>query len=138
MPIKLLHKTKSRARFSYEGSVDPLLLRVAIDSLSSTMITLILATGTIRNYQIIVGGCLILNFPLSFFLLRNGVTPASVYWVSIAISVLCLNLRMLMLRKTLEFPVMRYVKEPRLRVVFWPKDTPLVCVEILEPDTSNP
>lgn len=35
MPIKLLHKTKSRARFSYEGSVDPLLLRVAIDSLSN-------------------------------------------------------------------------------------------------------
>lgn len=92
------------------------LINVAIDSLSSTMITLILATGTIRNYQIIVGGCLILNFPLSFFLLRNGVTPASVYWVSIAISVLCLNLRMLMLRKTLEFPVMRYVKEVLCRV----------------------
>lgn len=37
MPIKLLHKTKSRARFSYEGSVDPLLLRVAIDSLPNVI-----------------------------------------------------------------------------------------------------
>ncbi|WP_086322421.1 heavy metal translocating P-type ATPase [Campylobacter devanensis] len=37
MPIKLLHKTKSRARFGYEGSVDPLLLRVAIDSLPNVI-----------------------------------------------------------------------------------------------------
>ena len=35
MSIRLLHKTKDRARFSYFGSVDPLLLRVAIDSLPS-------------------------------------------------------------------------------------------------------
>lgn len=33
MPIKLLHKTKNRARFSYHSSADPLLLRVAIDSI---------------------------------------------------------------------------------------------------------
>lgn len=37
MPIKLLHKTKSRARFGYEGSVDPLLLRVAVDSLPNVI-----------------------------------------------------------------------------------------------------
>lgn len=35
MSIRLLHKTKDRARFSYFGSADPLLLRVAIDSLPS-------------------------------------------------------------------------------------------------------
>ncbi|WP_096017418.1 heavy metal translocating P-type ATPase [Campylobacter lanienae] len=35
MSIRLLHKTKDRARFGYFGSVDPLLLRVAIDSLPS-------------------------------------------------------------------------------------------------------
>ncbi|WP_086239193.1 heavy metal translocating P-type ATPase [Campylobacter devanensis] len=56
MPIKLLHKTKSRARFGYEGSVDPLLLRVAIDSLPNVIDVRI--NGIIKNIIISYEGSL--------------------------------------------------------------------------------
>ena len=42
-----------------------MLICVMTESISFTMVTLMLATGKIRNYQIIVGGCQMLNFPLS-------------------------------------------------------------------------
>ncbi|WP_086291062.1 heavy metal translocating P-type ATPase [Campylobacter devanensis] len=56
MSIKLLHKTKSRARFGYEGSVDPLLLRVAIDSLPNVIDVRI--NGIIKNIIISYEGSL--------------------------------------------------------------------------------
>lgn len=56
MPIKLLHKTKARARFGYEGSVDPLLLRVAIDSLPN--VTDVRINGIIKSIIISYEGSL--------------------------------------------------------------------------------
>ena len=42
---------------------------------SYTLITAQNATGKIRDYQIVVGGILLLNLPISYLLLRWGVFP---------------------------------------------------------------
>ena len=76
-----------------------ILLYVMIESLSYTMITLMLATGNIRNYQIIVGGLQLLNFPISYMLLKLGYEPECTIVVSIIIAIICLFVRLYMLNR---------------------------------------
>lgn len=81
-----------------------------VEALSYTMVTLMLSTGNIRNYQIVVGGCQLLNFPLVYLLLRYGYTPIVAYNVAIVIAILCLVLRLIMLHKMVAFPVVSFIK----------------------------
>lgn len=67
--------------------------------LSETLITIQLATGKIRNYQIVVGGMYLTNFPLSYLCLKLGLPPESVLVVALVVTVCCLLLRLLFLRK---------------------------------------
>ena len=53
------------------------------ESLATPLVTAMLATGKIRNYQIIVGGCQLLNLPLSYFFLSYGYPPEAVFFVAI-------------------------------------------------------
>lgn len=74
----------------------------AVDILSNTLINLQIATGKIRNYQLAVGGMLMMNFPLSYLCLKFGFSPVSVYIVAIVVAVCCLVLRLLFLRRMVE------------------------------------
>lgn len=78
---------------------------------SQTLITLQLATGRIRNYQIVVGGVLLLNFPLSYILLRLGCLPESTYVVAIVVSIVCLFLRLIFLKKMANFSIGDYLTD---------------------------
>ena len=51
------------------------LLFTMCDILSNTLINLELATGKIRNYQLAVGGTLMMNFPLSYICLKMNFHP---------------------------------------------------------------
>ena len=66
--------------------------------ISNPLITLQLATGDIRNYQIAVGGVLMLNFPLSYLCLHVGMPPESTLVVAILVSLCCFILRLTFLR----------------------------------------
>lgn len=79
------------------------------DIISNTLITLQSATGKIRNYQLAVGGILLLNFPLSYICLRTGCPPEAVLIVAIFVSILCMILRLLFLRHTVELSMRRFV-----------------------------
>ena len=68
------------------------------ESISNPLITAMLATGKIRNYQLVVGGLQLMNLPVSYFLLRMGMFPEVVIVVAIVISQCCLAARLLMLR----------------------------------------
>ena len=70
-----------------------MLIYTLVESLSYTMVTLMLATGNIRNYQIVVGGCQLLNFPLSYLFLNLGFNPSITIIISISIAFLCMLLR---------------------------------------------
>lgn len=55
------------------------------------LITAMLATGSIRNYQIVVGGMQMMNFPISYILLERGYAPEITLYVAIGISLCCLG-----------------------------------------------
>ena len=69
------------------------------ESISNPLITAMLATGKIRNYQIVVGGLQMMNLPISYICLRLGCMPESVLIVAIVISQCCLAARLYMLRR---------------------------------------
>lgn len=87
------------------------------DVLSNTLITLQNATGKIRNYQIAVGGVLMLNFPLSYLFLKLGLAPESTLVVALCVSLMCLLLRLLFLRKMVGLSVKRFLNKVFLNVL---------------------
>ena len=86
------------------------LLLTMSDIISNTLIVMQNATGKIRNYQLAVGGMLMMNFPLSYLCLKIGFPPESVYVVGLLVSVACMLLRLLFLRKMVELSMKRFLK----------------------------
>lgn len=94
-----------------------ILLLSMCDVLSNTLITLQLATGKIRNYQLAVGGMLLMNFPLSYVCLKSGFPPESTLIVAIIVSICCLVLRLVFLRYMIRFSIRRYLRNVCLNVL---------------------
>ena len=88
------------------------------DVLSNTLITLQNATGQIRNYQLVVGGMLLMNFPLSYICLKVGFPPESTFVVAIWVSLCCLLLRLVFLRKMAGLSMRWFLKSVCLNVFF--------------------
>ena len=76
---------------------------------ANTLINLQNATGKIRNYQLAVGGMLLMNFPLSYICLKIGFQPESTLIVALIVAVACLFLRLLFLRKMVGLSMKRYL-----------------------------
>lgn len=87
------------------------------ESISNPLITAMLATGKIRNYQIIVGGLQMMNLPVSYILLRFGFIPESVLIVAIVVSQCCLAARLYMLRNMIGLSVRAYLTKVYLNVL---------------------
>ena len=77
---------------------------------SNPLVTLLLATGQIKVYQLLVGGFRFIVLPLCWLLLRSGFPPESVYAVTIGTEVCCLALRLYRLRIQADFPVCIFVR----------------------------
>lgn len=78
------------------------------ESLSNPLITIMLATGRIRNYQIVVGGLQMLNLPTSYILLKLGCVPEAVLIVAIFLSLTCLMARLIMLKRMINLSPSTY------------------------------
>ncbi len=76
-----------------------------------SLIKAIQATGNIRNYQLLVGGCQMMNLPISYICLRLGTPPETVLIIAIFISVICEICRLTMLKIMLNLPVQTFLKE---------------------------
>ena len=87
------------------------------ESISNPLITAMLATGKIRNYQIVVGGLQLLNLPLSYICLKTGFVPESILVVAIIISLACLFARLYMLRGMIGLSSILYMKNVFLNVL---------------------
>ena len=87
------------------------------ESLSNPLITTQLATGRIRNYQLVVGGLMLLNIPVSYVLLKIGFAPEITVVVSIVLSQVCLFARLVMLKRMIGFPVADFIKRVYINVV---------------------
>ena len=86
--------------------------------LSQTMITALLATGHIKKYQIIVGFCALLNFPISLLFLYFGFPAYITYVVAIIIEIGCLYARLKMSKKLLNLDTSRFFKEVVANALF--------------------
>lgn len=68
------------------------------ECLSGPLMTSMYATGNVRNYQIVVGGCQMINLPLAYICLYMGFPAESVFIIAIVVSVFCLLCRLVMLK----------------------------------------
>lgn len=87
------------------------------ESLSNPLITAQLATGNIRNYQLVVGGLQLLNIPVSYLFLKSGAVPEVTVMVAVAISQICLFARLFMLRGMIGLPAGDFLKKVYLNVI---------------------
>jgi len=87
------------------------------ESLSNPLITAQLATGRIRNYQLVVGGLQLLNIPVSYVFLKAGAVPEVTAMVAIVISQICLFARLVMLKGMVGLPVGGFIRSVYLNVI---------------------
>lgn len=103
---------------AHSGSFVRLFLVFALsESLSNPLITAQLATGNIRNYQLVVGGLQLLNIPVSYVLLKAGAVPEVTVMVAIAVSKICLFARLYMLRSMIGLPAGDFIRKVYLNVI---------------------
>lgn len=97
--------------------VQLVLLLTLNESLSGTLITAMLATGKIRNFQMIVGSLNLLNLPISYLVLKLGAIPESVVMVAIGVSVCCTIARVILLRNITHISARAFFKKVYLNVI---------------------
>ena len=93
------------------------LVYLMVEAVSYTMVTAMLSTGKIRDYQLLVGGLLLMNVPVDYILLKAGAPAETIYYVAIAIGILCLFARLFMLRKMTGLDIGRFLREVLLREI---------------------
>lgn len=94
-----------------------ILLLAMSDILSNTLITTILATGRVRNYQLVVSSAQLLNLPISYIALRMGYPPESVIIIAIFISNIALFLRLYMINQMIPIKISHFFYKVYLNVI---------------------
>ncbi|WPX41449.1 lipopolysaccharide biosynthesis protein [Akkermansia sp. N21116] len=109
-------------------------------SLSQTLIIVLLATGKIRNYQLVVGGITLLNMPLSWLLLYCGFPVWVTYVVSISLNILCLVCRLLFANHLANIAIARYLRKVVIHVIIVACASvvlPIIMINIMEPSLQR-
>lgn len=88
-----------------------------LEVLSAPLVTLMLATGNIKKYQIIVGGLQLLNLPLSYLALRLGLCPENVLIIAIILGHCCLFARLVLLHTMTGLNIRSFLKDVYIRVL---------------------
>lgn len=94
-----------------------ILISVLIDSLSGTLIASMHASGKVRDFQIIVGGISLLTLPLVYIFFKLGYPPYTAMYIGIVISVCCHFARLILLNKSIGFPVGQFLREVTFKVL---------------------
>lgn len=112
------------------------LVMTLLEILSNMLITAQAATGNIRNYQIVTGGVLLMNFPVSYMLLKFGIFPEATLIVAIVISQICLVVRLYFLRTMVKLSVRTFLERVYFSVIFVTLLTsvpPALCCFLMNP-----
>lgn len=97
--------------------VQLVLILAMSESISCPLITAIQATGKIRNYQLLVGGLQLLNFPISYILLYWGYFPEIIMVVAIILTQVCLGARLYMLQKIIKLSTKEFLKKVYINII---------------------
>lgn len=87
------------------------LINSLIDCFAVPLAVSIQATGHIKAYQFTVSLIILLTLPVSYMFLKSGYSPLWVFYVNIFISLLSLLLRLVMLKRKLDFSIKSYFVE---------------------------
>ena len=79
-----------------------------IEALSAPLWMFVQATGRIRNYQILMGILIFLNFPLAYLVLKYGFQVYYVWIVRIIVNVIVFSVRCIYMKNNYEFPLNQY------------------------------
>ncbi|MFS2000995.1 hypothetical protein [Vibrio breoganii] len=117
------------------GAVPPLTVEfttlVIIDTLvcgfSGSLMTSIQATGRIKYYQMLIGGILLLNIPISYFLLKLYSEPFIPFLITISLSFIAFNCRLIFVKKYLNISVLDYY----LRIVMKPVFSLILSISLI-------
>lgn len=97
------------------------------ESISSPIVTGMLATGKIKRYQMVVGFLQMMNLPISYIFMLNGFAPEIVFVIAIIISQLCLIARLCMAHYALGISLMHFFNQVYLNVIA------VTCISIIIP-----
>lgn len=86
-----------------------------LDGLSNLLATVAKAYGKIKNYQMVVSFVLMMNFPLSYVLLKMGYFPEITMYIYMFISVILLFVRLHFAKCMIGMSIINYMKE-----ALWP------------------
>ncbi len=90
--------------------------------LGNTLITAVMATGKIRNYELVMGLMALSNFPLTLIAFEMGASPVATYVIYCIVYFLMIFVRLYMTKDLIKMKAMEYMKK-----VF----APVVVVTIL-------
>lgn len=96
------------------------------ETISHPLVTAMLATGKIRNYQLVVGGIALLNLPISYVIYRMGGFAESFLIVAMLLGVVCLFVRVYMLRSMIHLKVVDFCVKVLLNIIMV-----AVCASVL-------
>lgn len=86
-----------------------IILISVVDAMAHPLMTVVQAVGKLKLYQSVLAPLLLLNVPLSYFALRYGCPPDTVFLISLSISIVCLFLRICLVNYLVSFPVWNYI-----------------------------
>lgn len=84
--------------------------------LGNTLIASILATGKIRNYELVIGGMALSIFPLTWIAFKMGASPVATYVIYLCVYIVMVFVRIFMVKNLIQLSAWTYVKEVLLRV----------------------
>ncbi len=95
-----------------------ILIFCLVDSLTGPLWTTMQATGNIRTYQIAISLCLLLNLPISFLVLKMGMSPDWVIVVQILIAFINVGIRIFFSYKYAKISALFYVEKVLFPIIF--------------------
>jgi O-antigen/teichoic acid export membrane protein len=111
-------------------------ISILIDSLSGSLMTAAQASGIIKKYQMIIGGLLLINLPVSYIFLKLGYPPQVTLFVSIFISIIALFCRLFIVSKLVNISVILFFKKvlkPVLLIAVLSPIMPLILKLAIQP-----
>ncbi|MCS2385949.1 hypothetical protein NXY25_22245 [Bacteroides thetaiotaomicron] len=88
-----------------------ILICTLCDILSGTLGYGALATGKIRNYQMVMSLLFLMNLPVVFLFFKLGSAPQVIFYIEFFIYIIALFTRLILLKRMIDFPIFKYLTE---------------------------
>ena len=93
-----------------------IMVTTIVDAMANPFMRVAEATGNIRRYQVVLGIILLMIVPISYFALKLGCIPSSVFIVHIVISLVAFCVRLYIVKSLVDFSIKTFFKTVIFRV----------------------